>query len=375
MIAISEKIRQVSIGTIADVIREKKCILFLGPNLFMSDTFPNRTRQNVFFENLQKQNTENILAFFPNDDLLLFKDPSDIWDSWQNMKEHFSSNFESELIQRILEIPFHFIVNLSLYSNLQETAGELNFNFIPETFNKLTKNELSFDPTEADSPMLLYNFLGSTKETSSVVLSHDDLFTYIKSILDQKRIPTMFIDLLQSQMKTSVLLFLGVDFTKWYTQLMLSILDIPEKKITRYASGQNMLHEQFELCKNGLNIKFVTDNIPEFVNNLHGAFKAKNELRKPLNTNLSQKPIIIKFRGLLETTFQGSDGASKFERFCDDYKYDEVSTNFCSDQDKSYRIDLLLKYVKHKKLYNKLLDDITNYNKVHIDNIKDYFEA
>ncbi len=372
MIAISEKIRQVSLHTIADIIRDKKCILFLGPNLFMSDEFPEKTRQNVFFDTLYKKNPDKILAFFPNDDLLLFKNQYARMDVQQNIKEHFSTTFESELITKILEIPFHLIVNLSSYSCFHEVAKVKNFDVKTETFNIADTNKLSFDPTLPDTPALIYNILGDTTNYPAMVLSHTDLFTYINSVFDEKRFPKNLGDLMESEMKTNVLLFLGVDFTKWYTQLMLSNLKIPEKRI-RYASGQNMLHEQFELCKNGLNIEFVTDNAAKFVHDLHNLFSTGGELRTQELLGKMRNAKHKNFRKLLNATFQGSDGDAKLKIFCDD-DFPQVSDKFISDQSRDIRIDFLLKYVKEHRQYEQLLENIAEYNPTFIADYETYFE-
>lgn len=275
---------------------------------------------------------------------------------------------------KILEIPFHFIINLAPYSALEQIAKSRNYKFESEIFysEKPKAKELIIDPTNSDK-LLIYKLLGAADEKSSLILTHEDLFEYINAVYAENRLPEQLIQILNNKNKTQSLLFLGVDFSKWYTQLILNVLGLENAKITRMASGENMQENNFMFCRNHLKIEFITDNIKQFIIELHKQYQNRFELRsksEQLDTAATdQEPIYKNFRLLLNKSFSGDT----FSSFCMDYFID-VYDSFTNEQSFPQRIQTLLNHVRKYNLYQKLLDNINEVNPTFIEQCKPYFE-
>lgn len=73
MINISDNLKEVAWEALIDEIKNKECILFLGPGIFsVEDEEENRSQLNKFLRELYFENKEDVIAFFENDDLVLF---------------------------------------------------------------------------------------------------------------------------------------------------------------------------------------------------------------------------------------------------------------------------------------------------------------
>ena len=84
----------------------------------------------------------------------------------------------------------------------------------------------------------MYNLLGSFEEEQSLVLTHDDLFDYLFSILgaDQK----LPLELRNQLVEAQAFVFLGFDFQAWYVKLLLRMLNIhTQGKVPLVSQGKN----------------------------------------------------------------------------------------------------------------------------------------
>ncbi len=66
-------------------------------------------------------------------------------------------------------------------------------------------------------------------------------------------------------------IFIGLQFDKWYMQLLLRILYLHNDKaeFMRYAASEGIADEVKTLCLEQFNINFISKDIPEFVDELH----------------------------------------------------------------------------------------------------------
>jgi len=125
---------------------------------------------------------------------------------------------------------------------------------------------------------LIYNMIGSFLKDESMILSHDDLFLYLKAILGESGLPTFFKKNLAA---SKDLIFIGFQFNKWYMQLLLRILELDKAKFAfnRVAASHNPQGEVKELCANQFNIRIIDTQIDDFIDELYKRCKQSENIK------------------------------------------------------------------------------------------------
>ncbi|MFK7808290.1 MAG: SIR2 family protein [Saprospiraceae bacterium] len=249
-----------------DTIREGKCILFLGPEVFTSSE--GKKLDEAMLDFLQFPNNPDILNHYPEEDLFLFKNKGAQTKSYYKIKNFYQQSFpEAEkILEKIAQIPFQFIISMTPDNKLTKVYEKLNFksksDFYWRNHSSTTKAKL---PSK-DSP-LVYNLFGTTELQESMVLSHDDLFDFFNSIFGARSIPKELKHVIQ---KAHNLVFLGIPFHKWYLQLLLRILSLHvDSDFMRYAANQSVDEKMAALVGEQFSIKFLPENVSGFIDELY----------------------------------------------------------------------------------------------------------
>lgn len=118
-------------------------------------------------------------------------------------------------------LPLHLIISLypeeKIISNAFDNKTHTALRYYQK---KKTSEKEKFDEPSTENP-IIYNLLGTLSDTESLVVTYDDLFEYIFSILGDHRIPESLQNTLRN---TNRFIFLGVNFNKWYMHLLLKLL-------------------------------------------------------------------------------------------------------------------------------------------------------
>ncbi len=289
---------------IAGTIQEQKCILFIGPGVFANEQFSSLEEWMADF--LEKEPGNLIKKYYHDDSLFAFQDPTAKTKATFALKKLFQEEqFEGvkELYRKIAEIPFSMIFTLTPDDLLQQVFKEMKINY---QFDFYLKNqpprqvETTFTPT-ANSP-LLYNMFGYVQNRDSLVMTHDDLFDYLNSVLAES---SMHPDIKQSIKKMENFIFLGISFDKWYMQLLLKMLYRLQgrEEFLRFANQALLTDELRSLFADQFRIEFVPQQIPEFIDQLHAWFSEKGALRRG---GAEEKPSVA--RQLKEMVGEGKTG-------------------------------------------------------------------
>ena len=208
---------------IAGTIQEQKCILFIGPGVFGNEQFP---RLEEWMADFLKNDPEGLVKkYYADDSLFAFKDPSAKTKATFALKKFFSEadfSHVRELYRKIAAIPFSMIFTLTPDDLLQKVFDEKKVNYHPDFYLKNQpprQVETPITPT-ANSP-LIYNMFGFIQNRDSLVLTYDDLFDYLNSVLAEQ---SMHPDIKQTIKKMENFIFLGISFDKWYMRLLLKML-------------------------------------------------------------------------------------------------------------------------------------------------------
>jgi hypothetical protein len=351
--------------TLTEIICEGKCVLFLGPGATVN--YGDRDRQNRFFRELQEKHPEDIHSYQQEDGLFVFRKKEAIYDISIRVRKFYKEDYSSLMLQKLVQIPFHFVVLLSPDTALQTEMTKQGFAFTEDYYDII--NEHSPVLPTPDSPPLFYHLLGISHKTESLIISHGEMYNYMRAFLGGAKLPQNIKTAINFQ-NAKNLIFLGVDFDKWYFQLMLNMLGVDTYNYNSFAFIQNGATSLRTIWEKHFRINFVPHEIDEFVDKLHLYFSTKNLLRRmadgPLIT-CSYK--IANFIRFLNTAFSGTD----LDSFCLSY-FESVYDDFTPQQGKAARINKLMEYVREQNQYEKLLGLMKDENPIQYDKNAPYCE-
>ena len=202
-------------------LKDKKCVLFMGPKLLESEN-------NGVFTETQSAITAHLQSIYPNlyhyeqDELFMFEDESERNEAYWEIKSLLhAQNLHASFYQKMMAIPFQMMVNFSPYLNPVQNFPKMNipYSFDYEFYHK--NPNVATQQKENLSDCWLYDLFGNIEEAESIVLTHNDLFNYVGAILGGKPLPTSFKSKLQ---EAQYFIFLGFSFEKWYVQLLIRLL-------------------------------------------------------------------------------------------------------------------------------------------------------
>ena len=251
---------------IIQTIREEKCILCLGPEIFTDAD--GRKLEGQLATEFDIPNNPDIRNYYPQDGLFLFSTEESKTRFYYKLKRFFDGNFPrtENLLEKIARIPFHLIISLTP-DNLLCRVAEHQGLPCKQDFYWKNRSPVSSAKMPGRQAPLVYNMFGSIHERDSLVLTYQDLFDYFDSILGARSMPT---ELKKIISETDNFIFLGIQFERWYMQLLLRILSKYNDKdsFLRYASSLSVDEQIAVFCKEQFRITFVQENIHEFIGQL-----------------------------------------------------------------------------------------------------------
>jgi len=247
-----------------DKIREKECLLILGHEAFSNAQ--GVTAQSRMTQSLDLSKNVYIKRHYPSEDFYLFDHKSSRTQFCYQIKRFYKNEKPGELISLLADIPFHIYLTVTPDLLLPDAFRERGFSFQHGFYKKNTDPQPIKAPS-SENP-LVYNLFGCIENEESLVLSHDDLYDYFKSIFARRSMPVELKDELR---EVRNLLFVGVPFDKWYLQILLRELEIHNEKyaFTRFAANQSSDNELRTFCFEQFQIQFVDKNVEDFVRELH----------------------------------------------------------------------------------------------------------
>lgn len=263
---------------IIETIKEEKCILFLGPELF-TDPTTEETLDHALNEYLNVSTNSDIKTYYGNDELYLFSSRGKKTKTFYKVKSFYQQDFSytDELFRKIASIPFHLIVSMTPDEKLNKTFESLNIRHNSAYYWMKNPPDSPLASPAINSPMI-YKMLGSIENQESMVLTHDDLFTYFESIFSGNSMPEKLKRVIKD---ADNFIFLGISFEKWYMQMLLRILYIHNDfDFVRYASNQIITEDIKSFCFDHFKIEFVPVKINDFVNTLYEKSQQHDILRK-----------------------------------------------------------------------------------------------
>lgn len=264
-------------------VQNKRCVLFLGP-----DAYPFSATETVE-QALWAATTSDpalVRKFYPDDGLVLFQKKSNRGKFIEFVQQFFNDPEKDWALTRLqlhklVHLPFLAIVNFTFDDLLPKTYHEaglecqaVHYIFRPS----LTEKPITELPLDGRTPLVL-NLLGSMHSSDNLVITHTDLFDFLKTLFEDK--DQWLKELLH---EADCFLFIGVPFEKWYLQLLLQKLSKYAKShedAERYALPDDKEVRMVDLYNHELKIQFVEEGQQNVVERLYQFCEEKNILNHP----------------------------------------------------------------------------------------------
>lgn len=215
--------------------------------------------------------------FFEHEELLHLHSPTARTPVNTQIKNFLASRKEFEEAFRMLsQLPFSvylsFHWNKELYQHVKRIKKGTEFLHSSrfELFNPASRYPTNETPW-------VYNLLGNSDQ-SDIVLTFDDMFSYLQSMLKETNLPSV-VALKSKLSEARSVLFLGVHFDKWYMQMLLRVL-FPgdgERRI-QYALGDKASKEATSFIARRLKMEPLDVEPIELLGELYTQFRNAGKL-------------------------------------------------------------------------------------------------
>lgn len=272
-----QEIKDIEWNAIVGKIRKGRSILILGPGAYLSDS--GKTYQEEFIEKLDVPNNSNIQRYYEEDNFFLFRAGGGRAFTSEKLEDFYRQKTPNTFLQQIVKIPFHVTLNVTPDKLLSKAFDQEGFKYQFDHYKKLHEPGTIQKPSK-ELP-LVYNLLGSIDDEESLIMTHNDLYDYFKSIFSRKSMPDK-LKLALKNREINCFIFLGVPFEKWYMQLLLRELEIhrSQEDFIRYAANESLTSDVKSFCTEQFTIQFVENNVTGFINKLYQHCEAAGELRE-----------------------------------------------------------------------------------------------
>jgi hypothetical protein len=276
----------VSLNMILTAIEKEKCILLLGPEL--NNLNGGINKEETVSEYLLSQGIK--LHYYEKDGLFLYSELHTRLMLAYNLNQAYSREVVPSIYENIARIPFNLMISITPDLYLQKTFKKLNFNYNISVYNKSgtpKENNLSDynslgDLNEIETPNketpLLYYLFGVYDKTDSLILTYDDLFNFILSILHKNELPVILKNLIQD---AENLIFLGFRFDPWYVQILMRLLSEKVKEKYKIGISKTLNLETKAFLFDEFSMTFIDESIPTFIDQIYKECEKRNKLRIP----------------------------------------------------------------------------------------------
>jgi len=258
-------------------IRKGRAILILGPGAYRDAD--GQLLSQKLLEVIDVENNSYIQKYYEDDNFFLFQRGGGRAFTCEKIEQFYAQQQPSSHLKQLVEIPFHVLLGVTPDRLLTQAFDQAGFSYQFDFYKKLHE-PVAIQKPSPELP-LIYNLFGCVEDEESLVLTHNDLYDYFKSVFARQSMPDKLKLALRNR-EINCFLFLGVPFDKWYMQLLLRELEIhrSHEDFIRYAANQSLADEVKTFCTEQFTIQFVSHDIPEFIEHLHGQCVAEGVVRE-----------------------------------------------------------------------------------------------
>ncbi|MBK8967261.1 MAG: hypothetical protein IPM36_11380 [Lewinellaceae bacterium] len=276
-------------------LANQQCILLIGPDLLPGE--------NLFADLLKHLDIDpadipgslprDIAMVYPDENLFLFPNDAARTRTWRRFDEFYEQHFEKlrEVYAQIAQLPFPVIINtmpdLGLRRSFEQGGLLHQFSYYdyrgtPEPYDRIQSN-----PRDT---RLVFNLFGVLSDHNSLVLTHDDLFAYFSQILGDKKLSSeLYIELSHALNNATDFIFLGFQFDRWPTQMLLRLLNPNRDKALQYAVNPALAAETCVFFTDQFEVEFVEElSAADFLTELSTRWTAEEDKRQTSGAPLQQ---------------------------------------------------------------------------------------
>ncbi len=267
-----KRLQELDWDTILDYIETGQAALLIGPEVMQFDGKPmNQAWRQSIYEKFKSK----IAYFYQQDGLFLFSNKIVKNDAARYVRKFINEREPDEAIyQKIAQIKFPVVVSINPDTYLSDLAYKYSIRHRFSYFRSRSKATDDVEEPNINLP-LYYNLCGTVNDDESIILDYEDLFHLISSSVSAPGLPPKLTSALA---KVRIFFFIGFQFEKWYSQLLLRLLcghEASEKYAVNqwHADGdiKDFLLHQFQ-------IEFL-DKDQSFLDELYEQCRRRNFLR------------------------------------------------------------------------------------------------
>lgn len=239
-------------------LEKGKAILFIGPEAMR---LGNKSITEHLHELLLGQAENDIIYYYQKDNLFLFSDSKAKFRT-QEQVEKLSSQLaiNEEWLLQLASLPFPLIFSLTPDTFLRDTFDKYgiphSFVYFREGKTIMQEDEILADkdiPKGEKGKPLICNLFGIVSEYDSLILDYEDMFKLVQGILS----PEFSTTLKARLQRATTHIFIGFDFEKWYTPLLIRAL-CERNPRNKYAFlGETIPQETYDFLIKEFDISFA----------------------------------------------------------------------------------------------------------------------
>ena len=243
-------------------------VLVIGPGIMLDKN--GNSLQAEYFDRYLQKNSGLINHYFNHDHLIRPKNSRDLPLIQKSFASFYKNEFSEKVIglyRKISQIPFPLIISLNPDDTMIKCYEEQGIKFFDYAYGKGRWEQKDQVPTK-ETPCL-YNLLGCYKSPGSLILTYEDMLDYFRTILPGDGLPPSIKLFL---LNATNIIFLGVEFDKWYFQLLVKLLTESDPKfdILRVASPDLSTNENVRMiCEKNFGIDFVGPHVANAIDELY----------------------------------------------------------------------------------------------------------
>jgi len=259
--------------SVLDNIQSGSTVVCLGAELFTQGG-------STIYQQIEHQleNLDHVHLY--TDGLFHFRGSADMT-SFTRIKQFYQKDFLelNQILEKLASLPIPVFINtnpdLALRKIFQNSGLSHQY-----SYHHPNKPAAELKEPSVQEP-LIYNLLGDIDHRESMVLTHEDLFGFLESVMEGRSISR----LLKERINASYnFIFIGLPFDKWYMKVLLHFLqkDV-NKRALKFAANhafdvdvQSFVIEEFK-------ITCVPVKIADFVEELHRKCGEANLLKTPFS--------------------------------------------------------------------------------------------
>jgi hypothetical protein len=272
-------------------IKQQKTVLLLGPEIV---NIKGVTVRQTLRDQLNETNADDIAHYYERDGFFLFREKMAKEDVQREVvlfyeDHHTETDVDETLFKQLVRLKTHLVLSINPDSFLSDVAYKYGIKHRFAFFQHGGEAVAEVEEPTAEMP-LFYNLCGATDRDDSLVLDYDDLFRLLSSLLGSPGLPLK----LKASLQTAKhFLFVGFDFDKWYSQLLLRLLS-GEKAIRKFAIDPSVKEENTTtfLVKQ-FGIEFIEDEAA-FLDELFNQCAAQGLMRDIVETQTPNTVQVVK---------------------------------------------------------------------------------